>query len=340
MSVYKPKGSPYYHYDFQLSGFRFHGSTGTTSKTTARQIEAAKRTEAASIGIKAKRRQMTLNEAAGRYFEEVARHQPSHATTDYQLAELIERLGRDALLSNITDNEISEYIARRRAEVSDASVNRETQLLRRVFRRANRTWKADTGDMPDWKSLMLPEPTGRVRELSAGEESRLLEHLRSDFHPLVCFCLLTGVRLDNAIKMTWTQVDYNGATIMFRTKSKRPGGEIHTVPISRAVMILLAEQRGNHPIFVFTYVCKRSRGQRRKGERYPFSKSGWRSDWKRALDAAGIEDFRFHDTRHTAATRVLRASGNLKIVQNLLGHSDITTTARYAHVTKDDVRRQ
>ncbi len=104
------------------------------------------------------------------------------------------------------------------------------------------------------------------------------------------------------------------------------------------MLVLLAEQRGNHPIYVFTYVCKRSRGQRRKGERYPFSKNGWRKDWWRALEAAGIEDFRFHDLRHTAATRVLRASNNLKVVQEMLGHSDIGTTARYAHAMKEDVR--
>ncbi len=89
---------------------------------------------------------------------------------------------------------------------------------------------------------------------------------------------------------------------------------------------------------MFTYVCKRSRGQRRKGERYPFSKNGWRKDWWRALEAAGIEDFRFHDLRHTAATRVLRTSNNLQVVQEMLGHSDIGTTARYAHAMTEDVR--
>ena len=57
-----------------------------------------------------------------------------------------------------------------------------------------------------------------------------------------------------------------------------------------------------------------------------------------ALKAAGIKDFRFHDLRHTAATRALRESGNLKVVQQLLGHADIATTARYAHAMTDDVR--
>jgi integrase len=95
---------------------------------------------------------------------------------------------------------------------------------------------------------------------------------------------------------------------------------------------------------VFTYLCtrpaplRRDRPRRIKGERYPFSLQGWTRQWKQALLDAKIDDFRFHDLRHTMATRVLRASKNLKAVQSLLNHSDIATTARYAHVVEDDLR--
>ena len=126
MSVYKPKNSPYWHFDFQLSGARFHGSTGTASKAAARIIEAQRRNEAASGDGNRKRRPMTLDAAAGRYFVEIAEHQPSAGTTEYQLDNLIKGLGKDTLLSEITDNEIAEYVARRRAHVANASVNRET----------------------------------------------------------------------------------------------------------------------------------------------------------------------------------------------------------------------
>ena len=51
-----------------------------------------------------------------------------------------------------------------------------------------------------------------------------------------------------------------------------------------------------------------------------------------------VDDFRFHDLRHTAATRLLRATGNLKVTQQYLGHADIGMTARYAHATTADVR--
>ena len=59
--------------------------------------------------------------------------------------------------------------------------------------------------------------------------------------------------------------------------------------------------------------------------------------WRRIRTAAGITDFRFHDFRHDLATKLLRDTGNLKLVQKVLNHADIKTTARYAHVLDEDV---
>lgn len=66
--------------------------------------------------------------------------------------------------------------------------------------------------------------------------------------------------------------------------------------------------------------------------------SGLDTAFGRAMAKAGIKDFRFHDLRHTTATRLLRQEGNLRMVQKLLRHSDIATTARYAHVLDEDLR--
>jgi len=335
MSVYRPKRSPYYCYDFQFEGVRFQGSTGTTKKSEAKIKEAKVRFDA-SMGIRPKKNGMSMNAAAGRYWLEVAGHQPSSKTTDYQLSNLVDVFGANTLLSDITDNEISEYVARRRSKISNASVNRETQLLRRVFRRAQATWKADIGEMPDWKSLILSEPAERNRELTAAEEAALFDNLRPDFHPLVLFCILSGVRAMNAITLTWGQVDFENKAITFKVKSKRLGGKTHVVPMTSAMVALVAQQRGNSDAAVFTYVCKKSRHMRHQGRRYAFSRSGWKREWGTALDAAGIEDFRFHDLRHTAASRLARVA-NLRIVQEMLGHEDIASTVRYTHVQMTDV---
>ena len=111
-----------------------------------------------------------------------------------------------------------------------------------------------------------------------------------------------------------------------------------------ALRTLLANERGKHPIFVFTYQCAEDRHEgvkgikRQKGGFYPFSRDGWRRPWARALEAAGIAGFRFHDLRHTAGSRVTRVAG-IAVARGLLGHADITTTDRYSHVLMEDVAK-
>ncbi|MBF0250590.1 MAG: site-specific integrase [Alphaproteobacteria bacterium] len=361
MSVYR-RGHVY-HYEFVVAGVRFRGSTGQTQREAAKAVEAQRRVEAkAQVTEHGRasatgRRDMTLGEAAERYFQERAAGTPSEATTDYQLENLVRLIGGGRLLAHIDDAVVADFVMRRRGErskradkthprscrcdrcaLSPATVNREIEVLRRVMRRAGRAWKTRIDDMPNWDVHMLTESDQRVRELSADEEQSLFAHLRPDLHPLVLFCLLTGVRKNTAITLTWRQVDFDAMVIRYRAKSRKPGGEHKVIPMTGEIAALLQSQRGHNPVRVFTYICKRGRQQRRQGERYPFSSSGWTKEWRAALRAAGIEDFRFHDIRHTTATRILRHARNLKVVQALLGHSDIATTARYAHALTDDVR--
>jgi integrase len=89
---------------------------------------------------------------------------------------------------------------------------------------------------------------------------------------------------------------------------------------------------------VFTYVCQKSRGGRRKGKRYPLTPTALRKPWEAALAAAGIENLRIHDLRHTRGTRIVRATGSLAAAKEALKHRNIKTTLRYAHVLDEDVR--
>jgi integrase len=111
-----------------------------------------------------------------------------------------------------------------------------------------------------------------------------------------------------------------------------------------AVATILSRERGHHPTRVFTYVCARNRHDPKRntlqnsGARYPFTRDGWRRAWAEALAEAKIENFWFHDLRHTAATRAQRAVGNFKTVQCMLGHKDFKTTLRYIRSDVADVR--
>lgn len=332
----KDKRSPNWQYDFQRNGRRFYGSTGTANKRAAQKhIDALiDRIAEGTHG----HGEITINEACDAYWQDKGQHERSHRTTEYQLANLVEGFGANTLLTSITIKEFRLYVAKRRAQVSNSSVNREWQLARRVWRHVAETHRVST---IKWGELKLDEPAERIRELSAAEETALFEQLPAALRPVVEFAILSGQRRSAVIGLRWDKIDWeaNEATIINK------GGDPHTFPLTPAMKALIAEQPTVTDCpFVFTYECERrspkrkDRPARRKGLRYPFTLQGWQRKWRKALTDAGIGDFRFHDLRHTSATRIMRATGNIKAASKLLGHTDIRTTSRYAHVGMDDLR--
>jgi integrase len=256
---------------------------------------------------------------------------------------LIAELGKHKLLSEISAADLSTYAARRRAQLSNRSVNIELEHLRAVIRRASSLWGVETPTIA-WQKFLLEEAGEREHVLSEEEEARLFAVLRPDYHAMVRFALVSGMRLGNIVSLKWRQVDWDARAIAIRVKSKKPGGEIRYLPITPALAAILSLERGRHPERVFTYLSNRNRydprtrEMQRKGQRYPFTHDGWRKAWKAALEAAEISDFRYHDLRHTAATRALRAYRDLKTVKQMLMHENIATTLRYTRSDIDDVR--
>ncbi len=143
---------------------------------------------------------------------------------------------------------------------------------------------------------------------------------------------MTGLRRAETL-IRWPDVNWSAKTITTPGK----GGRLVSTPITAEVAALLEPLRGHHDEFVFTYVARRTRGGQVKGHRYPITYEGGKTEWQRLVKRAGVQDLRFHDLRHTTATRLLRETGNLKLVQQALNHRDIKTTTRYAHVLNSEV---
>ena len=345
---FKREGSPYYHYDRTITvdgiRHRIRGSTGARGKAEAREIEedavrAARR--ALTSGPEAV--PVTLDAALGSYILHVAAHQPSLGTTNSQARALLSGLGATRLLHDLTLGRLMEHQSRRRETVAPATINRELDLLRRVIAHAARALEARTPEI-DWRKLRLREPRERSRELTLAEERRLFKALRPDFRPLVRFCLTVGCRVGNAVRLEWRDVDFDARTIVLR---QMKGDQHHSVPLSAGLAALLSpllEQRRAYlretkraadraaigdRVFLYRF---RGTGQLR-----PFTEAGWKKPWWAALTAAKVPDFRFHDNRHTALSRMTRTKG-LKAAQRLAGHADISTTARYAHCEADELR--
>lgn len=327
MTVYKPARSPNWHYDFRFKGKRFCGSTGCPGKREAESYERRMRHAAANPANE--RQTITLDEACGLYAEH-AGELPSWPTIEYMTAALVKGIGAKRLLSEISQRELERYFAKRRAGRSNASVNREMENARAIWHRAKKA-RYETGEMPDWKALRLSVPTAPPRELSAEEQDRLFDRIAPDAYDAVMFALVSGWRRAEVVGLRWSDLNLQQGEA--RTKIK--GGNTVVRPLNAALVALIANQPKVGP-FVFTYVCRKSRGKRREGMRYPLTATALRARFNEARE--GIEGFRFHDLRHTAATRILRATGNLAATAKALRHTNLKTTMRYAHVLDDDVR--
>jgi integrase len=115
------------------------------------------------------------------------------------------------------------------------------------------------------------------------------------------------------------------------------GGKRVVVPITPTIAAILEPLQGHHSEFVFTRVAKRTHQGEVGGRRYPLTLFGVNSAWKRLRKKAGVVGFRFHDFRHDFGTKLLRETGNLKLVQKALNHSDIKSALRYAHVLDSEL---
>lgn len=191
----------------------------------------------------------------------------------------------------------------------------------------------DIGEMPEWRAFKLKANRIAPRELSFDEEGRLFVHLRADVRDAVDFLLKSGWRRDEVLKLRWSdcRLEQRQAT----TKIK--GGDVVARALSNSLVEVIGRQPKVGP-FVFTYECQRSRGARRKGQRYPLTATSLRGPFAEALELANIAAFRLHDLRHTRGTRIVRSTGSLAAAKEALKHRSISTTLRYAHVLDEDVR--
>jgi integrase len=354
-------GSPFFQYRLRLGGREFFISTKTASRREAErnkqryyedalsQAAAADKAAALNSAI------TTFGAACELYWDRVGQHHDKGgqgaSNSAWSLDWLKRQLGADRRFADIDDAMVSALVARRRGEkrvrgaqtteerVSPSTVNRSvTQPLRKVLLFAKDIGKAPVQPIV-WKRHLLKEPKERVRELRDEEQVALFdEGLRDDYKPMVEIALLLGPRRGELINLKWAHVDFGARLIRILGK----GDTDETVPMLPAARDILWALRGEpdrHPEFVFTFVAQRTReyGGRRfvKGERYPYSAEGWKTAFRRAVEEAGIKDFRMHDARHTAASRLHREIG-LVGVQEVLRHKQIATTRKYTHVNHEE----
>ena len=346
MSLYQHKNSPYWQYDFQWKGVRFHGTTGETTKRRAQQV-----LERIKLDVKSgcSKPQATLNDATRDYWESSGKFAEAALADGNRLERLIRCIGPHRLMSQISEPQILDAIKARREEgslrgkgpapIANATINRTVvELFKRIHTHARSVMKVEVAEI-NWTALKLKESEPRSRELSTDDEAAIYKHLRADMHAAVKFALATGLRQSNVVSLRRKDIDLLRKEVTVKVKSDRPGRKTHTLPLTTELVALLEAEMQLHSLpCVFTYKPHDTHGRPvLNADRRPMTISALRPQWKRALIAAKISDFRWHDLRHTAGSRCARVAG-LNATKELLGHEDISTTCRYAHVTRDDLR--
>ncbi len=204
-----------------------------------------------------------------------------------------------------------------------ATVNRHLSVLSKIFSLAVDAELTDSNPCSRVKKFRLNNQ--RVRVLSAEEEGKLFSALDDNelVKSIVTVALHTGLRRGEIFNLKWFDVDFTRGILQVRESKS---GEKRVVPMNATVKTLLGSL------------------QRKSEYVFPSPKTGGRLDnikrsFRRAVWIANIEDFRFHDLRHTAATRMADAGADPFTLAKILGHSDIRMTARYTHATNAAIRR-
>ncbi|RNE89842.1 site-specific integrase [Marichromatium sp. AB31] len=308
-------------------GKRVRRSTGTENKSAAEEYEAKLKQDLWRVSRLGERPTRTWQEAIVRWARETE-HKASHADDLCHLRWLDQHLS-GATLDQIDVDRIDALIdARKSGGASNATINRMLALVRAILRRAERRWRwIDRAP----SIALLPEPRQRIRWLTREEADRLLAELPEHLEAMARFSLATGLREANVTGLEWAQVDLARRVAWIhpdQAKTRRAIG----VPLNNDAVLVLRQWQGRHPRRVFVYRRRDPAGDDTKW--MPISKAG-KGAWHKALKRAGIENFRWHDLRHTWASWHVQSGTPLHVLQELGGWQSIAMVQRYAHLAPE-----
>jgi len=259
----------------------------------------------------------TLSEIAEDFLRYSKNNKRSY-TRDLTLVKNLRSFFSNRNIEEITPNLIERYKKKRLSDDGrkPATVNRELAALKCMF-----NWAIKNGKMtvnPMKKIKMLKENNTRLRFLSKEEAQALVNNCPPHLRRVVITALLTGMRRGEILGLKWSDVDMTRGIITLRnTKS----GMIRYIPISSQLAKVLSEcVDSSDGEYVF---CSRNRRPYKKMDNF----------FQKVVERAGLKDFRFHDLRHTAASYMVMAGIDLVTVKEILGHSKLDMTLRYAHLS-------
>lgn len=338
MSLFKRKGSNNWYYKLYPpgGGTPLYGSTGTSDAKQAKEFHDRLKVDLWNQAKLGARPRYTWNEAVVRYVEDRA-GMASLETTKTHLRWL-DRYLHGVELGQIDRDRVDAIARAKRAErrtvrtregikvldttVSAGTVRRVVGVLIAVLNAAVEwQWLANAP-----KRARAKVVSKRVRWLTSAEADRLLAELPGHLADMAQFSLETGLRRANVTGLQWSQVDLVRRVAWIHPDQAKARKAI-TVPLSETAVAVLRRQlpkkrRQEHVESVFVY---RGRSVRQTTT----------AAWKKALERAGIRDFRWHDLRHTWASWHVQRGTPLQVLKELGGWETMEMVQRYAHLSAD-----
>lgn len=174
------------------------------------------------------------------------------------------------------------------------------------------------------KITLRKENNHRTRWLTQEEAKKILNVLPPHYAKMAIFTLATGLRQSNVMNLKWKDTDLIKQHAWVHPDQAK-GKKAIAIPLNEGAMHVLMQCKGEHPVYVFSYRKK------------PIQQLSNRT-WKRALSRAGIENFRWHDLRHTWASWHVQNGTSLQELQLLGGWSSFAMVLRYAHLSSEHLR--
>jgi integrase len=235
-------------------------------------------------------------------------------------------------LDKIDNLAIRQFMAKRLEGVSPATVNRHYSQLKGMYNRAIE-WGMFFGMNPTKGIKPLPENNERCRWLAIEEQIRLLSFCSGHTWLIVLIALQTGMRWGEIVNLKWRQsqlshyVDFSIGKIIVHSSLAKTKKSRH-IPMPKILRLALRDvpKSPDHDYVIVNPETKKPLNNIRKS-------------FATALKKAGIDDFKFHDLRHTYASTLLRNGEPLHKIQRLLGHTTPTMTQRYAHLAASDLEQ-
>lgn len=296
------------------------------AKIWARAVESS--IDAGKFIDPAPLRKTTLREIFQRYRTEVSPTKKGHHSEVLRLQALERSPLGDLTLLDVSAPAIAAYRdGLLRAGRKPSTVNRALNLVSSVLNHARREWALQV-ENPLKDVRRPPAGPGRDRRLLPGEEERLFAELararNSWLVPLVGLALETAMRRGELLALDWSRVDLSRRVAHLPdTKNGRPRG----IPLSPRALEILAGLQGEAP------------GQ--SGRVFKTSAEALKLAFQRAVKRAGLDDFRFHDLRHEAISR-LAERGDLSILEiaAVSGHRDLRMLQRYTHLSAGKIAKK